>query len=107
MLECLGMQAQADLNSELGRVRQEAAGERARLEAEARQAKEDGSMRIRSLEDSLARLSGRGGEPQVEPPVGMSKGEYTCSATHQVLVQSTVWGSVVLGPPEHCGSVRS
>ena len=46
-------------------MRQEAAGERERLEADVRQAKEDGSLRIRSLEDSLARLSGRSGEPQV------------------------------------------
>ncbi|GFR47835.1 hypothetical protein Agub_g9613, partial [Astrephomene gubernaculifera] len=56
------LKAAADAGEEAARVRREAEWERERLEAEVRTAREEGSLRIRTLEESVARLGARGGE---------------------------------------------
>ncbi|KAG2447331.1 hypothetical protein HYH02_007660 [Chlamydomonas schloesseri] len=52
----------ADAAEEAARARRDAERERDRLEAEVRAAREEGSLRIRTLEESVARLGARGGE---------------------------------------------
>ncbi|GIL54010.1 hypothetical protein Vafri_9567 [Volvox africanus] len=56
------LKAAADADEEAARVRGEAEWERDRLEAELRTAREDGTLRIRNLEEAVARLSARGGD---------------------------------------------
>ncbi|GLC48074.1 hypothetical protein PLESTB_000056300 [Pleodorina starrii] len=56
------LKAAADAGEEAARVRREAEWERDRLEAELRTAREEGSLRIRNLEEAVARLSARGGD---------------------------------------------
>ncbi|GLI68386.1 hypothetical protein VaNZ11_012718, partial [Volvox africanus] len=56
------LKAAADAEEEASRVRREAEWERDRLEAELRTAREDGTLRIRNLEEAVARLSARGGD---------------------------------------------
>ncbi|KAG2494916.1 hypothetical protein HYH03_006851 [Edaphochlamys debaryana] len=56
------LQSAADAGEEVARLRREAEWERDKLEAEVRYAREEGALRIRTLEESVARLGARGGE---------------------------------------------
>ncbi|GIM10048.1 hypothetical protein Vretimale_13828 [Volvox reticuliferus] len=56
------LKSAADAGEEAARVQREAEWERDRLDAELRTAREEGALRIRNLEEAVARLSARGGD---------------------------------------------